>query len=88
MNHPFHQGNRRTAVALVISFLDVNGYWIRATQEAAVELGYHIGDGGWDVDRVDAWLRQHAVSLESGELPKRPATLGCGPLLLPVFSEV
>jgi death on curing protein len=68
-NHPFHQGNKRTAVALVISFLDVNGYWIKATQEEAIDLGYHIEDGGWDVDRVEVWLRDHAVPRE-GRAPE------------------
>lgn len=65
-NHPFHQGNKRTAVALTFSFLDVNGYWVEAEQTEVVELGYRIEDGGWDVDRVDTWLREHTV-LQSTE---------------------
>jgi death-on-curing protein len=60
-NHPFHQGNKRTAVALAFSFLDRHGFDVEAERDETVELGYRIEDGGWDVDRVDAWLRQHTA---------------------------
>jgi death on curing protein len=60
-NHPFHQGNKRTAVTVAIGFLHRNGLAVVAEQDEVVELGYRIEDGGWDVDRVEAWLRQHAV---------------------------
>ena len=63
-NHPFHQGNKRTAVALPFTFLATNGQWIEAEQDEVVELGYRIEDGGWDVDRVESWLRQHAIPHE------------------------
>jgi death-on-curing protein len=60
-NHPFRQGNKRTAVTVAFGFLYRNGYGIAAEQDEVIELGYRIEDGGWDVDRVDAWLREHAI---------------------------
>src|SRR5437763_9631210 len=61
-NHPFHQGNKRTAVGVAFGFLYNNGYRIVvAEQDEVVELGYRIEDGAWDVDRVESWLRRHAV---------------------------
>jgi death-on-curing protein len=66
-NHPFNQGNKRTAVALAFSFLERHGLAVVAERDDTVELGYRIEDGGWDVDRVEAWLRQHAVPRPNAE---------------------
>lgn len=70
-NHPFHQGNKRTAVALTFALLYRNGLDVVAEQDEVVELGYRVEDGGWDVDRVDAWLRQHCRRL-SDDLAGQP----------------
>lgn len=58
-NLPFRQGNKRTAVALAFSFLDRHGLDVNAETAETVDLGYRIEDGGWDLDRVDTWLREH-----------------------------
>jgi death-on-curing protein len=68
-NHPFHQGNKRMAVTLMVSFLDINGYWIEAEQDDVVALGYGIEDESWDLERVEAWLRQHAVAPDAEGSP-------------------
>jgi death on curing protein len=60
-NHPFRQGNKRTAVTVTFAFLYRNGQRIVAEQDEVVELGYRIEDGSWDLEQVDAWLRQHAL---------------------------
>jgi death on curing protein len=60
-NHPFRQGNKRTAVADCLSFLYRNGQRIVTTQDEVIALGYGIEDGSWDIGRVDDWLRRYAV---------------------------
>jgi death-on-curing protein len=60
-NHPFRQGNKRTAVTVCLSFLYRNGQRIVTSQDEVIALGYGIEDDSWDIDRVEEWLRRHAV---------------------------
>jgi death-on-curing protein len=64
-NHPFRQGNKRTAVTVTFGFLYRNGRRVVAEQDEVVELGYRIEDGGWDLEQVDEWLRGHTVPRSS-----------------------
>ena len=38
MNHPFVDGNKRTAFAVMVTFLDLNGYTLNLSQEEAYNL--------------------------------------------------
>ncbi|MFN6482858.1 MULTISPECIES: type II toxin-antitoxin system death-on-curing family toxin [unclassified Nostoc] len=38
MNHPFIDGNKRTAFAVMLTFLSLNGYTLNASQEQAYNL--------------------------------------------------
>lgn len=42
-NHPFHNGNKRTAVVSMLVFLDMNGYSIRCSQEELFDFIMRIG---------------------------------------------
>ncbi|MFN6527914.1 type II toxin-antitoxin system death-on-curing family toxin [Nostoc sp. ChiSLP03a] len=37
-NHPFIDGNKRTAFAVMLTFLSLNGYTLDASQEQAYNL--------------------------------------------------
>lgn len=59
-NHPFVDGNKRTALAATYTFLAINGIQMTATAEALwafLERSYR--EGAFNFDALDAWLREH-----------------------------
>jgi len=61
-NHPFVDGNKRTAFVLAVLFLELNGYRFNANEEdAALTM---IGLAGGDIEERDyaAFLRKYAAS--------------------------
>ncbi len=63
-NHPFIDGNKRTAVTVAAAFLRANGY--RLTFDDQTAFTYLIGlyeTGQMKFANLDAWLRQHASAL-------------------------
>lgn len=60
-NHPFVDGNKRVAFAVMDVFLRVNGHDLVLDDVAA--HGYLVGlmeRGELEIAAVDAWLREHA----------------------------
>ncbi len=53
-NHPFIQGNKRTAIAFFC--LERAGYHITATEQTILDLVYALEAGTLTVDAVAAWL--------------------------------
>lgn len=64
-NHPFIDGNKRTALASMIVFLNLNGLALTAPQEtaAAIVLALAAGEIGEDV--LSRWLSDHTVPMEA-----------------------
>lgn len=60
MNHPFIDGNKRTAFAVMDVFLRVNGIYIQSNSKSTGDFLYGLFDGG-DVTftNLDSWLRQN-----------------------------
>jgi death-on-curing protein len=57
-NHPFIDGNKRTAFAVTYTFLAINGS--RITAESAAAYGFIIGlydSGTFEFQRLSDWLR-------------------------------
>jgi death on curing protein len=65
-NHPFVDGNKRTAVTVAAAFLRVNGYGLEFDDSAAFDflLGLY-GSGRFRFAELEDWLRSH--SARSGE---------------------
>ena len=66
MNHPFVDGNKRVAVAAMVTFLAINGYAIR--QDAQVIYRFIIENlegRSFSYDRLAAWLRENTVGVPS-----------------------
>jgi len=65
-NHPFVDGNKRTAVAAALVFLAVNGRLLVASQmelvEFAVELARSHPAMGWE--DISTWVEENSVSLD------------------------
>ncbi len=59
-NHPFIDGNKRTAFAATYTFLVINGAML--TADAATSIIFIAGlydTGTFNFDNLRAWLRQH-----------------------------
>lgn len=61
LNHPFVDGNKRTAVLSLIEFLRLNGKDIQATQKEIVEFTLWVENKKPSVERISSWVEKHAV---------------------------
>ena len=56
-NHPFVDGNKRTAFVVGILFLEINGHRFAATEEDATHAVLGLADGTIDEASFIRWLR-------------------------------
>lgn len=60
-NHPFIDGNKRVGATAALVFLEINGIWIEATNEAIVETTLAVAEGKASKSAVAEFLRKHAA---------------------------
>lgn len=58
-NHPFLNGNKRTAHAAMETFLVLNGYEICATVDEQEKVILQVASGEMGLDAFTDWLRAH-----------------------------
>lgn len=58
--HPFIDGNKRTAVAAVVTFYKLNGYQVGAQQGEVVALAVDVAEGQLDVSAIAGILKMWA----------------------------
>lgn len=63
-NHPGVGGNKRTATAIVDEFLYRNGQHLSASTAEIINLVLAVEADKWKVDEIEAWLRQHRITIE------------------------
>ncbi len=59
-NHPFVDGNKRTATVAALVFLEINGVEIDADEDALVELVMAVASGKADKTQIAEFFRRHA----------------------------
>ncbi len=59
-NHPFLDGNKRTAFVAVELFLKLNGYALKADDVACVLTMLALAAGDMEETAFAAWIRSHA----------------------------
>jgi death-on-curing protein len=64
-NHPFIDGNKRTALASMIVFLGLNGLDLDVPQEAATALILSLAAGEIAEDLLAQWLRENVIPLDA-----------------------
>lgn len=63
-NHPFIDGNKRTAFAIMHTFLLVNGYGIQNNSKYTIDFIYDLFDRKEvNFKQLDTWLRNHVKAL-------------------------
>ena len=58
-NHAFVDGNKRIGVYVMLSFLELNGIHIEATDEDVVSLGLGVADGSMEQKDILDWIHKH-----------------------------
>ena len=66
-NHPFVDGNKRTALVCASSFLDLNGYQLTAPEAEAAMVFLRLAAGELEESEVAEWLRQSSDQLKGAE---------------------
>jgi len=64
-NHPFVDGNKRTALASMIVFLGLNGIDLEAPREAATAIILSLAAGEITEDVLARWVSSHIRPLEA-----------------------
>ena len=60
-NHPFGDGNKRSAFVAAELFLVLNGWQLNASDEACVMVMLSLAGGEIDEPALSTWLRGHAA---------------------------
>ena len=60
MNHQLVDGNKRTAMFSVMTFLELNGYKFIAKEEEVVEYALYIENSQPEIEGISAWLKNHS----------------------------
>lgn len=64
-NHPFIDGNKRTALASIIVFLGLNGIDLDAPQEAATAMILSLAAGEITEEILAGWIADHIRPLDA-----------------------
>ncbi len=68
-NHPFVDGNKRTAAVVAITFLAKNGVKTAADEEELAEMFERLAAGKLNESRLADWLEK--ISVPARKSPKR-----------------
>jgi len=63
-NHPFVDGNKRTAYVAAELFLMKNGYLLAASDQAAVLAVLQLAEGTMTEEAFVTWLRENSIPFE------------------------
>lgn len=59
LNHPFSDGNKRTAWLSTKRFLHLNEYHLKATSVKAADFMVYVDNQKPDIREISAWLKSH-----------------------------
>lgn len=60
-NHAFVDGNKRIGVYVMLSFLELNGIRIEATDDDIIDLGLSVADGSLKYGEILDWIYKHKI---------------------------
>ncbi|MBI2029434.1 type II toxin-antitoxin system death-on-curing family toxin [Candidatus Gottesmanbacteria bacterium] len=60
-NHPFDDGNKRTALAATVRFLRINGYLLKHPVEETVNFTLNIQKKQFTFEKISGWLKKHSI---------------------------
>jgi death-on-curing protein len=63
-NHPFLDGNKRTATLALLEFLERNGVTLATTNDELYQFTLDVATGEIDKDAIGVWIRNHLEKVE------------------------
>jgi death on curing protein len=63
MNHAFLDGNKRTAYAVMVRFLNRNNHSIISPQKEIVRMCIAVDNEGWQIQDIVKWLEQYCIKM-------------------------
>lgn len=63
MNHPFTDGNKRTAYSSAHRFLWINGYHLSADTTEIIEFMINVDNQKPDTRQISSWLKSHSTKV-------------------------
>ena len=60
-NHAFVDGNKRIGMYVMLTFLEVNGIHMEASNEEVAQVGLAVAAGKMGYDELLDWVRAHRV---------------------------
>lgn len=63
-NHPFLDGNKRTALVVAVTFLNLNGYDFDAPSGETYTVFLQLAEGTLSEDDLAAWFRDRLFEIE------------------------
>ena len=60
-NHAFVDGNKRIGMYVLLTFLEVNGIRLDATNEEVAAVGIGVAAGEMGYEDLLSWVRQHRI---------------------------
>lgn len=61
-NHPFVDGNKRTALTSAGIFLQMNGYMLLNNHEEEVEFAVKVDNERLSLGEISSWLKKHSTT--------------------------
>ena len=62
-NHPFADGNKRTALAITVRFLHLNGYKLIHPTKETIDFALRIQKKKTTFEQISSWLRKHSKKI-------------------------
>ncbi len=63
LNHPFTDGNKRTAWAVTHKFLWDNGHHLKTIKKEASDFMVYVDNSKPDLKYIASWLKSHSLNL-------------------------
>lgn len=60
LNHPFVDGNKRTALSVLFLFLERNGLFIKARKKELIDLCLKVEKKQYLIKNIAEWLRKYS----------------------------
>lgn len=61
-NHAFVDGNKRIGMYVLLSFLELNGVYIEASDEDVIEAGLSVARGEMQYEELHGWILKHKIN--------------------------
>lgn len=61
-NHAFVDGNKRIGMYVLLSFLELNGIYIEATDDEVIKVGLSVAQGSMKYGQLLDWIKKHRIN--------------------------